>query len=346
VLKCAHVPMTTTTTPAAGEKAAATPAAAATSAHPSAAPHIYHNQEFRFPAEDVDCIRCFIDTEYRLGSGAPSISVGVYAYDDRGRYADRINGEKLRSDDGSTALIMDVDSPVYARSTMTQCVKINLSRVRLETTSLLVCLDGGPRCFNNVLSAALRCRTSPGDRGEGTFLSGAAVNVMVPLFNASSKTKKDCLGIAVCVFYKDGWDDDGKPLWAARPLFEPVYHPIRTAKEAFCAELVIGVVPCLEKCRPRLFPSVRGVCAALSSDAFPKLKKKWFQGDDDSLDIDAFTEVIFCQLYETHPKILDELEAPYAGTHSVFGVANGDAEQEGRHRRRRRRRRCLAHWRG
>jgi hypothetical protein len=56
------------------------------------------------------------------------------------------------------------------------------------------------------------------------------------------------------------------------------------------------------------------VCAALSSDAFPKLKKKWFQGDDDSLDIDAFTEVIFCQLYETHPKILDELEAPYAGT--------------------------------
>jgi hypothetical protein len=38
---------------------------------------------------------------------------------------------------------------------------------------------------------------------------------------------------------------------------------------------VINVVPSLEKCRRRLFSNVRDVCAALSSQALPHLKKKF-----------------------------------------------------------------------
>ena len=166
--------------------------------------------------------------------------------------------------------------------------------------------------FNNVVGASLRCCSSPGDRGEGTFLSGSGASVFIPLFNSVARTRKDCLDLAVCVVYKDGWDKDGNPMWAAKPPFEPVYQTIVKAKELFCSELVINIVPCLEKCRPRLFSSVRGLCAALSSEALPLMKKKWFRGDSDSLSIDDFTAVLFIQLYEMHPKIIEDLEAGYA----------------------------------
>ena len=44
----------------------------------------------------------------------------------------------------------------------------------------------------------------------------------------------------------------------------------------------------------------------------PKLKKKFIRGDSDSLNITEFTEALFIQLYQTHPKILEETEACYS----------------------------------
>ena len=163
-----------------------------------------------------------------------------------------------------------------------------MTKVNPGITSILLCLSGEPRSFNNVTGATLRCCQAPGDRGEGTFMAGASNTGTIPLFKSSSRTRKDCLDIAVCVIYKDGWDDGGMPRWAAMPLFEPIFQTLPAAKEAFCSQLVIGVVPCLEMCRPRLFPTVRGLCSALSSEALPKLKKK-FSVD---LNMEEFTEVL------------------------------------------------------
>lgn len=268
-----------------------------------------HNQEFRFPFE-VDCTRFFVDYEYRPGGTIPKLSIGLYIYDDRGRYADRLNPKNMRSDNHCASIVTEMEPA--GKSTVTQCVKIDFSKVDPGITSMLMCLDGGPRSFNNIIGTTLRCRSSPGDRGEGTFLSGSGASVFLPLFNSLVRTRKDCLDVAICVIYKDGWDEEGNPMWVAKPVFEPIYQTIVKAKELFCSELVINVVPCLEKCRPRLFSSVRGLCAALSSEALPQMKKKWFRGESDSLNIDEFTEVLFIQLNETHPKIIDELEAGYA----------------------------------
>ena len=152
---------------------------------------------------------------------------------------------------------------------------------------------------------------SVGDRGEGSFLAGSGANVFIPLFNSTARTKKDCLDMIVGMIYKDGWDDEGKPKWSAMTFFEPLYQTITKAKEMYCSQVVINNVPCLEKCRPRLFASVRGVCAALSSEALPKMKKFWKRAQEESLNIDEFTQVLFFQLYETHPRIINELEAGY-----------------------------------
>ena len=77
---------------------------------------------------------------------------------------------------------------------------------------------------------------------------------------------------------------------------------------------MINTTPCLENCRPRLFAAVSDLISALSSEALPFLKKKFLAGssNNDSLDISEFTECLFLQLYETHPTIIDELQAPYA----------------------------------
>ena len=176
------------------------------------------------------------------------------------------------------------------------CARMNMTKVNPNITSILLCLSGEPRSFNNVTGATLRCCQAPGDRGEGTFMAGASNSSTVLLFKSSARTRKDCLDIAVCVMYKDGWDEDGSPRWAAMPLFEPIFQTLTSAKEAFCSQLVIGVVPSLEMCRPRLFPTVRGLCSALSSEALPKLKKK-FATD---LNIDDFTEVTMHTLMFLH----------------------------------------------
>ena len=91
---------------------------------------------------------------------------------------------------------------------------------------------------------------------------------------------------------------------------ETVYVTSAKEKDEKCGTLIVDNVPALMKFRPRLFASVRALCAALSSQSLPKLKSKFLRTD--GLNIDVFTEVVFKQLCETHPLILAEQEAAYA----------------------------------
>jgi hypothetical protein len=88
----------------------------------------------------------------------------------------------------------------------------------------------------------------------------------------------------------------------------------------------VDTVPCLLKYRPRLFPSVKSICAALSSTALPRLKKRFSAGK--GLPLPAFTDVLFQQLYHNQPALLDHTEASYtvAMLHEMFGQIdfNGD----------------------
>jgi len=98
--------------------------------------------------------------------------------------------------------------------------------------------------------------------------------------------------------------------FVCKPIFEPVFVSSTKAKDEKVISLVVSHVPALEKFRPRLFSNVNEVCAALSSEALPGLKER-FSAIHSGLPIGQFTEVIFRQLFKTHPKITDPTERAY-----------------------------------
>ena len=113
----------------------------------------------------------------------------------------------------------------------------------------------------------------------------------------------------LAALYKDGWDEHGHPQWVINACMEPMHVTAVKEKEEKCEQLVINTVPALEKFKPKLFVSVRAICAALSSHSLPKLKKKFTQNG--ALSIGQFTEVIFKQLAGTHPRVVDDSEAGF-----------------------------------
>lgn len=129
------------------------------------------------------------------------------------------------------------------------------------------------------------------------------------LFQIIGRTRKDVHGVALGVFYKDGWHNSGASCWLMQNLFEPVYVPSAREKDEKCAGVIISTVPALDKYRPRLFANVKAICSALSSTSLPKLKKSFLKCN--GLPMKQFTEALFLQLYETHPKIIDDSEAAY-----------------------------------
>jgi hypothetical protein len=109
-------------------------------------------------------------------------------------------------------------------------------------------------------------------------------------FKISTRTRKNYQGLALCVLYKDGWNEAADcPRWSVRSFMEPMFVTSTKDKQEKLGLLVVGAVPALEKFRPRLFGSIMDICAALSSHSLPKLKKKFQKGD--GLPIGQFTEV-------------------------------------------------------
>ena len=185
--------------------------------------------------------------------------------------------------------------------------------MKSATSAIVLYIDGGPRNFQYLQSVTVTCSRVKQEKTYGGFLpqSGGDGGKSGPLFQMIGRTRKSYKGMIVCAFYKDGWDEASQSArWVTRAFMEPVFVSSLKEKQDMCTGLVINSVPALEKFRPRLFASIREICAALSSHALPKLKKK-FQKTVDGLPLGQFTDVIFRQLFETFPKILDESEAPY-----------------------------------
>ena len=142
-------------------------------------------------------------------------------------------------------------------------MSIDLDKVDPATTAILLFLDGGPRNFQFVQTLTVSCLQVPSARKEGSFLPDHGKQIRT-LFQMHSRARKDYQGIALCVLYKDGWVDD-KTQWMTKSIMEPVNLVNTKDKDERCVQLVIGAVPALEKFRPRLFATVRDLCAALSS---------------------------------------------------------------------------------
>jgi WD40 repeat protein len=224
---------------------------------------------------------------------------------------EQIDSSNKVSKDASCLLIKEVDTS-EGKNSHIECFKFDSKLTDASTTAVLIVLDGGPRNFQFLQSVTIQCTRVVADKSYGDFLPSedASSGKNGPIFKMGARTRKNYQGLALCALYKDGWNESANcPRWAVRSFMEPLFVTSTKDKQEALGLLVVGAVPALEKFRPRLFASIMDICAALSSHALPKLKKKFQKGD--GLPIGQFTEVLFKQLYETHPRIIEESEAAY-----------------------------------
>lgn len=214
------------------------------------------------------------------------------------------------SRDGSCSLT-DVDSG-SKQGIHIESVIVDFTKVDATVSCILLLLDGGPRNFQFIQGASVTCEPHKRAEDDDNFLSNEdSDKLKVPIYRMYGRTRKDYPCMVLSVLFKDGWSETGGVMWGSVSVFEPIYCSSVKEKEDRCTQLVVNVVPVLEKFKPRLFVNVRAICAALSSLALPKLKKNFFDENGGGLLILDFIEVIFKQLYDTHPKIIEESESGY-----------------------------------
>ena len=266
------------------------------------------------------------------------LDLKIFCYDDRARFIEKLDGSNSISKDSSCELISDIES-TETKDSYFELAKVNLSKVDPSTTAILFYMDGGSRNFNLVQKIICSCRHTPNDRKDesASFSQLSYQNEKLLTFeklNTTDNEMKKYDGLALCLLYKVENDDSYDFSWCLKSLMEPIFTPeivppsqvnfdqsspnnqpasvvipvIHKSKFDICLNLVIKNIPSLEKFKPRLFSNVRDVCAALSSQALPNLKKT-FQHTSKGLNISQFTKAIFNQLATTHPAVMEESEA-------------------------------------
>lgn len=212
-------------------------------------------------------------------------------------------------------------------------VHIDLRRLSTRTTAVAVFIDGGARNFNACDKLYLHCtQENTKDMGNLSFmqqLQSDADRSKVHLFSSEHYCRpQDYEGMVGCVVYKNGFNSTtGTVQWVCKAIFEPTYKVKMQEKVEFCTTLLLSACPLFDKFRPRIFSSVKSICSALSSTALPRLKKS-FVASSKGLPMDAFTEELFVQLFDTKPRLLEPTEAAYtvALLQDLFGQIdfNGD----------------------
>jgi hypothetical protein len=237
-------------------------------------------------------------------------------YDERSRFIEKLTADRPKSKDGSVTLEGDIDS-IMNENAHKEFSTITLGDVATSVSAMLFFVDGGPRNFQFVQSIIMNCDMINGFDKNSFSSSSMSAEISTPLFDISSRTRKDCQGVALCVLYKHFYSD-GSCTWVMKNLFEHIYVGTLREKDDKCGHLIIQNVPSLEKYKPRLFQSVEAICNALSSKSLPLLKDK-FVGL--GLPIDLFIETLFKQLFQVCPKLAEQNEADYlvAMLHDMFG---------------------------
>lgn len=297
------------------------------------------NQILKF-SDHISCIRFM--TEWTIRNDVKNeddaadicdLDLKVFCYDDRARLVEKLDGDNVESRDTSCELISDIES-TETRDSYFELAKVDLSMVDITTTAILFYLDGGSRNFSLVDKLICTCRHTPGDKKVDSSIMQVSSYSNETLLNfqrlnTDDNEMKKFDGCALCIIYKV-LDESAEITWMMKTLMTPVYAheklmvpalesrplgapkvnnaTIHKNKFEMCLDLVINNVESLTKFKPRLFSNVRDVCAALSSQALPNLKKT-FQKTEKGLNITQFTKVIFNQLANTNPSVMDESEA-------------------------------------
>ena len=208
---------------------------------------------------------------------------------------------------------LDADIESTARQSIHhEDIHINLSLIDKRTYAIVILIDGGIRNFQYVQRINILCSQENSDEinsltkmAEGGFIS-------LPLFQFSSRTRRDNTAIVSSIIYKDAPNQQSDlSRWYIKNLFEGIYSETTGEKDYICHNYVVHLVPTFFKYRPHIFPSVKALCEALSSTSLPSLKTYFLEGGQKlgGLNIREFTEAIFKHLYLLYPKILEHEEA-------------------------------------
>lgn len=268
------------------------------------------NGTFIFP-HDLETVKIGVKWVSKQAGVIADLDLNAYLYDERARFSEKIDPTSRISKDDS--IVLRREQGEIGTSGYMETIKLDFRIVNPKTSAIVLYLDGGPRNFQFLQSVTMECHRILPERAYGDFLPSEdnGDGKKGPVFTIQARTRKSYKGLALCAFYKDGWNQEAScPIWTMRAFLEPLFVASMKEKQDRCTQLIINSVPSLDKFRPRLFTSIRDICAALSSHSLPKLKKKFLRNAD-GLPIGQFTEVIFKQLYETFPKIIEESEAPY-----------------------------------
>lgn len=102
----------------------------------------------------MDWTRFYVDFEYRVTAIPTKLGLSLFTYGDRGNTLERMTETSLRSSDGSVILNgeseHDLTNETHGIEKSSHCVRVNLHRVNPTVTAMLICLNGGPRSFNNI----------------------------------------------------------------------------------------------------------------------------------------------------------------------------------------------------
>ncbi len=233
------------------------------------------------------------------------------------RFIEKLYGEHRISADNGCRLIPEAEVTA-PQDTYVARARIDVDKIDPKTEAVLLFLDGEPRIFQFINSITVTCVHAPGDGAEGSFLIPTA-GYIDSLFQMHYRPHKDDQSLALCVLYKEEWMKNNIAKWAVIAFMEPLYVSTSREKDYRCSLLAVNSVPALERYRPKLFTNIREMCSALSSRSLPKLKKNFMKADV-GLNLEQFTTVLFNQLAETHPRVMDPYESGYivAMIHEMF----------------------------
>jgi hypothetical protein len=248
------------------------------------------------------------------------LDIHLLIYDNKARFIQKLNADFPVSSDNSCTLAADIDSHKAGKSSHEENCHISFPTVDERVSSMLLFVDGGPRNFQFVQRLVLHCWKENIDYDETNFMNTIDQSniIKVPLFYTQCRVRKDFEGLAHFVLYKKELAD-ASIVWVCKPVYLPVFESGVHEKDDHCNTNIVHIVPALHKYRPRLFPSVKHICSALSSTSLPSLKKRFSKGK--GLELRLFTEVLFYQLWKTCPSVLEPDEASYtvAMLHDLFG---------------------------
>ena len=268
---------------------------------------------------------CRITIEWVQSPGIiVDLDVAVFIYDERARLIERLSADSPESMDGAVMLESDVEG-----ADQQEFVQVIFKKVSVNTSCIVLYIDGGPRNFQNVQGLHANINEFKEVEKEGSFLVIPGADAGEPpkeICHMLGKTRNNCHGALLLILYKSFDEVGGGFHWTVRNVFESAYAANQIEKDAKCTGSIIsGNVPALDKYRPRLFPNVASICSKLSSRALPELKEK-FAGP--GLPLDSFVSTLFKELFHACPQLNEQEEADYvvAMLYDMFGQIdlNGD----------------------